>query len=226
MLLKVLGSGSKGNCYILENQEEALILDAGIPFTEVKKALDFQVKKIVGVVVTHTHADHKGYIRQYERLCPSYKPFEDFQKIVKFGDFTIRPFGLVHDVPCYGFYIEHPDIGKMIYATDTEYIKYRFDGLSAMLLEANYSDDLISNYAINRSHVLEGHMSLKTALEFISVNDNPNLQNVILCHLSDKNSNEEKFLEEAKKTIKYGADCYIAAKGLVVNLNIVPFWEE
>ena len=55
MELKVLGSGSSGNCYILENDNEALIIEAGLPFMEVKKALNFNVMKIKAVLVSHTH---------------------------------------------------------------------------------------------------------------------------------------------------------------------------
>ena len=58
MKLKVLGSSSSGNCYILESDTEALIIEAGLPFMEVKKALNFNVRKIVGVVVSHSHGDH------------------------------------------------------------------------------------------------------------------------------------------------------------------------
>lgn len=32
MKLKVLGSGSSGNCYILESETEALIIEVGLPF--------------------------------------------------------------------------------------------------------------------------------------------------------------------------------------------------
>ena len=45
MELKVLGSSSSGNCYILDNGSEALIIEAGIRFMEVKKALDFNISK-------------------------------------------------------------------------------------------------------------------------------------------------------------------------------------
>lgn len=37
MELKVLGSSSNGNCYILDNGKEALILEAGVRFQEVKR---------------------------------------------------------------------------------------------------------------------------------------------------------------------------------------------
>ena len=55
MKLRVLGSSSAGNCYILENNTEALIIEAGLPFMEAKKALDFNTKKIQGVVISHEH---------------------------------------------------------------------------------------------------------------------------------------------------------------------------
>ena len=141
---------------------------------------------------------------------------------MKYGRFGIKAFRLIHDVPCYGFYIQHPEIGRLVYASDTEYIKYRFKNLNHILVEANYSDDLIDK-EINREHVLRGHMSLQTALDFISTNDNPALRNVVLLHLSDKNSDSEKFLQQTKQTVKYGANCYIAEKGLEVDLNLCPF---
>lgn len=223
MVLKVLGSGSSGNCYILESDTEALIIEAGVPFKEVKVALGFNVKKIIGVVAGHSHKDHSGYINQYVGICPIYKPYEVITPKKEFGKFTVRVFSLVHDVECYGFYITHPDIGSLIYASDTEYIKYRFKDINHILVEANYSDDLIDNEAVNREHVLRGHMSLQTALDFISTNDNPALRNVVLLHLSDKNSNSEQFLQKTEETVKYGADCYIAEKGLEVDLNLCPF---
>ena len=42
MVLKCLGSGSSGNCYLLEAYDGVLIIEAGIPAIEIKKALRFQ----------------------------------------------------------------------------------------------------------------------------------------------------------------------------------------
>lgn len=225
MRLKCLGSGSSGNCYILENETEALVIEAGLPFKEVKRALGFNVRKIVGALIGHSHKDHSKYILEYEQAgIRVFKPYElEFKVTKKFGNFTIRCFDLIHDVPCYGFYIEHPEIGKMIYASDTEYIKYRFKNLNHILVECNYDKNFIQADAVNRSHVLEGHMELKTALDFISTNDNPALRNVVLIHLSDKNADSAQFLQKTKEIIKYGADYFIASKGLEINLNLLPF---
>ena len=63
MELKVLGSSSSGNCYILDNGKEALILEAGVRFKEVKKALGYNLRKVVGCLITHRHQDHAKYIK-------------------------------------------------------------------------------------------------------------------------------------------------------------------
>lgn len=221
MKLKVLGSGSKGNCYILESDTEALVIEAGVPFKEVKVALGFNVRKIVGVVAGHSHKDHSGFIDHYKGICPIYKPYEVMTPYERFGNFFIKSFSLVHDVECYGFYVEHPDVGSLVYASDTEYIKYRFKNINHILVEANHSIDLVDRNAAKYEHQIRGHMSIETTCNFLKANKNPLLLNVVLCHLSQDSSDEKLFLDKAKDVV----DCnvYIASKGLEIPLDLYPF---
>ena len=62
MDLKVLGSSSKGNCYILDNGSEALMIEAGVDFRKVKRALGYDLSRLVGCVITHEHKDHSRYV--------------------------------------------------------------------------------------------------------------------------------------------------------------------
>ena len=55
MKFKVLGTGSSGNCYLIQDEKECLVVETGLPFKEVKKALDFDIGKIQGVVISHKH---------------------------------------------------------------------------------------------------------------------------------------------------------------------------
>ena len=56
MKLKCLGSSSAGNCYLLtSNIEETLILDCGIPIKEIKKGLDWHIRGIKGMIISHAH---------------------------------------------------------------------------------------------------------------------------------------------------------------------------
>ena len=227
MKLHVLGTGSKGNCYLLENSSEALVIETGIPFKEVKKALGFDTRKIVGVIQTHSHKDHSRYENEYLAagipVCRPYLNEQTMLRKARFGRFDIFSFECVHDVPCVGYVIVHPDLGKMVYATDTEYVKYVFGDPAVMLIEANYDRNIIPDGAPNREHVMTGHMEIETTLGCIKANLNPNLRSVILCHLSDGNSDERAFLERTRAVVCGGCQVHVASKGMVVDLREIPF---
>lgn len=239
MKLKVLSSGSSGNCYILENDSETLIIEAGISFLEAKKALDFNVMKIKAVLITHDHGDHRKYWFEYVRAgIPVFEPFKLDGSSLEFDNSQFRVMAFENrdksgrwlhnngdgsECPCYGFYITHPDIGSLVYATDTEYVRWRFKGVNHILCEANYDMQFVDRYEPNYEHRIRGHMSLDTALKFISTNDNPALRNVVLIHLSDKSGDPALFKQKTEETVKYGANVYIAEKGLEVDMNLCPF---
>ena len=61
-VLKVLSSGSKGNCYLLITPNETLIIEAGIRYKDILKGLDFKLDKVVGCLVSHEHKDHSKSI--------------------------------------------------------------------------------------------------------------------------------------------------------------------
>lgn len=113
MILTVLGSSSKGNCYLLEYKGEILILDAGVSFKEVQKALNFKLDKVIGVLVTHEHMDHLKYAADFanngidvyasagtfEKLNLCGHRFKKIGALEQFliSNFTILPFDVQHD---------------------------------------------------------------------------------------------------------------------------------
>lgn len=151
---------------------------------------------------------------------PVYAPYETGSQIQHFDMFTVKPFSLVHDVPCFGFYIFHPEIGSLIYATDTEYIKYHFSGINHILVEANYSSEEMELNAAYKEHVMTGHMEIKTTLDFVRKNDNDDLREVVLMHLSQSNADSDNFLKMAQKVTN--KPVYIAKKGLEIDLSLIP----
>jgi ribonuclease BN (tRNA processing enzyme) len=227
MKLICCGSGSTGNTYILTNGDEALVLDCGIRFLEVKKALGFNIRPIVGAVVSHVHGDHHAYAHEYEAAgIPVWRPYtaESLRQDKAVGGFRVQSFGLVHDVPCCGFLVGHKDLGKLVYITDTEYVRYRFKGLNTILIEANYDERYIDTTQAKTRHVLTGHQSLQTAMKFIEANASDCLNHVILCHLSQSGSASPKeFLEAVKEIVPAGCTVDIAEKGLVSDLSDTPF---
>lgn len=143
------------------------------------------------------------------------------------GSFSVVPFNVPHDteIECYGYLIKHEEMGQLLFLTDLEYCKYNFSKLNIehIMVEANYDMELVDRDEPNYEHRLRGHMSLDTALQFIQTNDNPALRNVVLIHLSDTSGNPALFLQRTKETIEYGANVYVAEKGLEVDMNLCPF---
>lgn len=123
---------------------------------------------------------------------------------------------------CYGFLISHPEMGRLLYITDTELVKWRFKNVNQILVEANYSKEIIQQEKPNYEHVCRGHMELGTTLEFLKVNKGPDLRNVVLLHLSDNNSDAGMFAARAKEVVGM-ADVYVADKEMEIELNKEPF---
>ncbi|MBS5955363.1 MAG: MBL fold metallo-hydrolase [Clostridiales bacterium] len=221
MKLTCLGSGSAGNCYLLHNETECLVIEAGLPFKEVKKALDFNISKIVGVVVSHEHGDHAKYLHEYLKagipvMAPSMGHITGALTAIS-KPFAVRTFPLVHDVPCTGFLIEHSEVGRLLFVTDTEYVRYRFKNLNHIMVECNYSNELLQAYHESlQGRIKLTHMELSTCKDFIQANKGHELKTVCLLHLSGRTSDEVVFKKEVKELIE--CPVYVADKGLEYEL--------
>jgi phosphoribosyl 1,2-cyclic phosphodiesterase len=240
MVLKVLGSSSQGNCYILENKNEALIIEAGVRFIEVKKALGFDIRKVSGCLITHQHNDHAKYIKaMVESGFPTLALEEVWTakgvtgsrayciergKGYRFGRFKVLPFDACHDVPCVGYLIDHPETGRIMFLTDSCMCEYVFPGLNQVMIECNYSDAKLVE-AINagrtlpsqRERLMTSHMELNTCKGFLCANDLTNVANIVLLHLSDNNSDEKNFVSEIER--QTGKLVYAAHTGLEIELD-------
>lgn len=232
MKLKCLGSGSSGNCYLLSaDNGETLILDVGIVLKEIKRGLDYDLRRILGVLVTHSHLDHAKSVSDFERMgIKMFTPYKISNHVSAecnyMGDFKIKDFALTDldgnfmhtnadgsECPCYGFQITHKEMGKMLYITDTEFVKWRFRDVNHILISCNYiKDNLDDENIAKRNHVLRGHMELETVKEFIRANVSDSLQNVILCHLSAENADADKMVAEVQKIVP-GAHVDVARAG-------------
>lgn len=223
MVLKVLSSGSKGNCYILaDDHGKRLILDVGIQYKKILSGIDFNLDSVVGVCVTHEHKDHSLSVNEFIiRGIPVYRPYAyepGARPKADFGDFHVQCFPLEHDVPCYGFLITHPEMGKLVYITDTAYCKYRFKNLNHILVECNYDERMLSEDYAALGHVLHDHMEIQTTCRFLQANSSDALKNVILCHLSSENISEKTALDEVNQILPEQTKLYVAKRNLEIEL--------
>lgn len=228
MKLTCLGTGSSGNCYLLQaDNGETLILDCGISIKEIKKGLNWDITGVVGAICTHSHQDHSLSVYPLRRMgIPVYAPYISQKPMaIGSGAFRIQSFDLTTvdgrwthtnadgmECPCYGFLITHKEMGRLLYITDTELIKWKFKDINHILLGVNYDKDLVDTDNPKANHVFRGHLSIDTACDFVKANDSDSLQNVIMCHLSSENSDSDSFIEKMKNAVN-GANVDVAVAG-------------
>ena len=237
MNLITIGSGSSGNCYLLESNGQFLILDAGIPVKEIKKTLGWNITGIQGAVCTHHHNDHSRYIHDIEMMgVRILAPHEHDSDTCgsSFGDFFVEGIALkskngewMHtnadgtECPIYCFLIR-ADGKNILYATDYRALPYRLTqfNLNTIITSCNYiKDDEMDDISYSHQiHKLYGHTSLNTAKEMIKVNKTEHLKNVALCHLSSR-SDRDMILQEIQEVVGKDVTVNIAEPGTIIELT-------
>ncbi|WP_423189449.1 MBL fold metallo-hydrolase [Alkalibacterium sp. f15] len=221
MEIKVYGSSSAGNAYIITDGNESLMLEAGI---DLKKMRDVDWQSVVGCLITHEHGDHSKHAQNLLSLSgvdvyaskgtaealdlPKHRTHVlESLKQYALNDWIILPFDVQHDVAePLGFFIQTPSGNKILFATDTYYIKYKFPGVTHLMLECNYALDILNENVANKrvgaflkKRVIKSHFELGNVKTFIKSNDMSQLNEVWLLHLSNNNSDEKRFKREIQE---------------------------
>jgi phosphoribosyl 1,2-cyclic phosphodiesterase len=241
MNLTVINSGSSGNCYLLKSSlGEVLILECGEKFIKVKEALNFDLTGVVGCLSSHVHLDHAKYINEYTKN--GIKVYSNKSVVEKFGgetnnlikinpneqfnigEFSVIPFLVRHDptIDTFGFLLYHSEMGKVVFLTDLVYSKYMFSGINNFIIEANYDEDLVKgDDSYLSSRIINSHLSVQNCIKLLNANDLSKVNNIVLVHLSNSNSDEKKFKSMVEK--ETNKIVHVADKGMIIDFNVTPF---
>lgn len=190
--VKVIASGSSGNCTCLTTSEgEKILCDVGVPLKKIFSELDFMNPDYA--IVTHEHGDHAhlpAIKTLLERGTQVYMT-EGTKKALKLdnrhnlhtfkagwteppltiGSCKMEALGAQHDAaePIV-FYISDED-DKVLYLTDTRQEAHWFSKrpYTKIIIETNFSVDALENSAIEHSRkerILKTHLSIETAVGF------------------------------------------------------------
>ncbi|MBQ9346345.1 MAG: MBL fold metallo-hydrolase [Oscillibacter sp.] len=232
MEIHVLASGSTGNAYTISDGASSLLLDAGISMKALQIGTRFKLSSLSGALITHEHKDHSRAVRDLarfgvdvyaslgtleacgvtgRRLHPV-RAREEFAA----GTFKVLPFDVEHDArEPLGFLCASTATGeKLLYFTDTYFVRYRFRGLTHIMAECNHTErGLWNSVAEGRvspelaARLVKSHMSLEHLLEMLQANDLSRVQQIYLLHLSDNNSEEQRMKEAVQRLT--GVEVYV-----------------
>ena len=166
-----LNSGSNGNCYYIGNENEAVLIDAGISCRETEirmKRLGLAMDKLKAVFISHEHTDHISGIltlskkyrlpvyiteatHKHSRIKLEKELIYRFQanKPVQIGNLSVTPFQKKHDAADpHSFIVASPSVKVGIF-TDLgiacDQLIYHFQQCHAAFLEANYDEEMLHN---------------------------------------------------------------------------------
>ena len=218
MLINPIASGSSGNAYYISDGHSNLLLDAGIPLAQIQAGCGYKVSQLSGCLVTHGHGDHVKAAQALARLGVNIYTSNGTAEMVKLkghrirtvqalksfsaGTFEVLPFDVEHDVPePLGFLIRSTVTQeKLLYFTDTYFIRYTFVGLTHIMMEANYDPDTMEQNVkeglvdVSRAkRTIGSHMSIDTVIKTLESFDLSRLQQIYLLHLSNDNSQAADF---------------------------------
>ena len=202
MKFESLYSSSAGNLYrVIADTGEQLIIDPGVTWNKLIRAIDFKLNNIIGCLVSHRHKDHSR--SQDEMLINGIVVFSELSEVsfehIKLKPFDIFPFPVKHDVPNTGFIIK-ADKESLFFAVDCSNIEYEF-GLPFTYIAIGCSYDIevlkkrerektINRYLAER--LLKAHMEKGKVIKYITEKCNlSQCKAIYLIHMSRDNIERE-----------------------------------
>ena len=229
MKVKVLASGSKGNCTYIETEKLKLLIDVGVTFSYLTSELEkisVLPGELSGILITHSHSDHiKGLQSLVKRTnIPVYItegikedlidkiPESNFRTLSlenQLENLVIECIPTSHDVESVGYLIHEGDT-SLVYITDTGYINRKYLSNLAnrdiYIIESNHDEKMLMNgpypYILKQRIISDkGHLSNTTVASYLTKLVGEKTKCIVLAHLSENNNTEDLAYQTTKNML-------------------------
>ncbi len=233
MRFALLASGSKGNCFLFRDENTRLMIDCGTTkkylntcFTQLGVTAD----ELDAVFLTHDHTDHISQIRMFAAL-PVYSPVQipGIRTVpvmpgrkIQIEHVTVTPLALSHDSgPTAGYVLETWE-KKLVYITDTGYLKETYLPLlrnaDYYILESNHDVRMLMEtsrpqFLKRRIYSDTGHLNNEDCAGILAACVGTKTKAVVLAHISQEANTRQLALDTAYERLKR---CPGVRKGMVI----------
>lgn len=220
MKIKVLASGSKGNCSLIETASARFLIDIGITYQRLKKELEkmnLNLDDIDALFLTHAHNDHTSGLKVLLKHT-NFKIYankdiikeltvdidkeriELYNSIMHLNSTELTIFKTSHDAKGSVGFLIIDDGSSLVYITDTGYLNRKYFKLltnrNIYYIESNHDEKMLMDgpypyYLKQRILSDEGHLSNETTSKYLKKLVGDSTKYIILAHLSEHNNKEE-----------------------------------
>ena len=226
MKFVLMASGSKGNSFLLRDDQTTIMIDCGSTkkyLTGCLEELGVAIPDLDALVITHDHSDHVSQIRHFREVS-IYSPVEipdldvfQVRPLQKFtiGSLEFTPLPLSHDALNTTGYIITNGVEKLVYITDTGYVNERYlplmKGPDYIVLESNHDVGMLMRtrrpqYLKQRICGDEGHLNNEDCAEVLNRTVNENTKMIVLAHISQQANTREQALEVSRNVLLHEHD--------------------
>ena len=220
MKIKVLASGSKGNCSLIETASARFLIDIGITYQRLKKELEkmnLNLDDIDALLLTHAHNDHTSGLKVLLKHT-NFKIYankdiikeltvdidkeriELYDSIMHLNSTELTIFKTSHDAKGSVGFLITDDGSSLVYITDTGYLNRKYFKLltnrNIYYIESNHDEKMLMDgpypyYLKQRILSDEGHLSNETTSKYLKKLVGDSTKYIILAHLSEHNNKED-----------------------------------
>ena len=220
MKIKVLASGSKGNCSLIETASARFLIDIGITYQRLKKELEkmnLNLDDIDALLLTHAHNDHTSGLKVLLKHT-NFKIYankdiikeltvdidkeriELYNSIMHLNSTELTIFKTSHDAKGSVGFLITDDGSSLVYITDTGYLNRKYFKLltnrNIYYIESNHDEKMLMDgpypyYLKQRILSDEGHLYNETTSKYLKKLVGDSTKYIILAHLSEHNNKEE-----------------------------------
>ena len=171
--ITILGSGSKGNCAVVQTDDCKLLIDGGLSARQISTRLEsvgVPPSQLDGILLTHEHVDHVGGVRVFckkndipiycnpltaEAIRTQEFAFHKNWRLFNTGsdfslkDLTIQTFPVPHDAADPVGFVLHQGTASLGFCTDlgfaTKLVFERIRDVQTLVIETNHDEKLLQN---------------------------------------------------------------------------------
>jgi len=215
-----LGSGSKGNAYIIKNKDTTLLVECGFTPAVLRQKMiksGVLIQDIDAVVVTHSHNDHVASAKFLSDMVPiiASGPTHDKANTNQWNRYIITNWTWydIKTIRTWAFEVDHDCEGSMgyifedlttkektLFINDTGTVRWNFGNMKfeTIMIECNHITSTTQE-GTRDTRARNTHMSLDVLKVVLSKLDLEKTRSIYLMHLSNDNSDERRMINEIKE---------------------------
>ena len=211
MEIKIIATGSTGNCVLLKSGDSSLLIEAGVSLSDIRKGTDYKLANVDGCLISHEHKDHSKSVKHLLtngiECFMSLGTAEALEVLwhhncsilrdkTEIGKWAVTPYSTLHDAAEPLMFTISDGDENLLFATDTPELPHISAKYDRIILECNWQNDMAADSKYSQ-RLYTSHMNFAGFMGALDKLDLRKLKELFIFHPS---ANHLDWEETVRKT--------------------------